>query len=216
MINLKIILMKKVLILLLLVILSVGVTKAQNANRNGFFLELGVGGLVGSTPRSSILVTDNIVKYKCLTGGASEVGLGARFRFANHWAYEIKAEAQFPFANPIHSLVGRVLPIGFRYTSVELYKNYSLYGHFNIGGAIVVNGGICDELPVNMNEDKLGYVDGGERYGAAYSLGLGINITTHLYIEAVFDGQVIFNSYGKTGLNTNNYGMVGCVVGYRF
>ncbi|MDE7420574.1 MAG: hypothetical protein K2N35_10230 [Muribaculaceae bacterium] len=196
-------------------ILSSGIAMAQNANRHGFFLELGIGGLVGDTPRSSIFTTDNVLKYKYLSGGSADFGLGGRVRFGNHWAYEIKAEAQFPFANPIHSLVGRALPIGFRYTSVEIYRNYSLYTHFNLGGAVTMNRGLCNSdqlLLPNMNEVSLDYVG----FGAAYSLGVGVNITTHLYIEAVFNGQVILESYGKNGKGTNNYGMVGCVAGYRF
>ncbi|MDE6548927.1 MAG: hypothetical protein K2L22_08015 [Muribaculaceae bacterium] len=211
--------MKRYVLLILVAILTSGIATAQNANRSGFFLEAGIGGLIGNTPRNSFSITDNVMYYKCLSGAAADFGLGARARMNNHWAYEFKAEATIPLNNPINALVGRCLPVGFRYTSPEIWRNYSLYTHFNVGGAIVVNGGIAHSNEVllpNLNYVKFGYVDGGERYGAAYSLGLGINITTHFYVEAVFDGQAIFNSYGKNGLGTNVYGMVGCVVGYRF
>ena len=211
--------MKKIILLILLAILTSGIAAGQNANRSGFFMELGIGGLVGDTPRSSISITDNVVSYKCLAGAAADFGLGGRIRIGNHWAYEIKAEAQMPLSNPIFSLVGRGLPIGFRYTSIEFLKNYSLYAHFNLGGAIVVNRGMVDYdqlWTANMNDSKLGYVDGGEGYGAAYSAGFGLNITTHLYAECVFNGQAMFRSYGKDGSGTHNYGVVGCIVGYRF
>ena len=215
--------MKKIFLFLVMAILSSGIAMAQNANRHGFFLELGIGGLVGDTPRSSIFTTDNVVKYKYLAGAAADFGLGGRIRIGNHWAYEIKAEAQFPFANPIHSLVGRALPIGFRYTSVEVWRNYSLYTHANLGGAIIVNRGMFwgegNTIYPNTNEIKLKRRKGGygeEGYGVSYSAGIGLNITTHAYAEACYNGQAMFNSYGKNGIGMNNFGILAFLIGYRF
>lgn len=221
--------MKKILLIIFATIFSIGIVSAQNANRNGFFLELGVGGLVGNTPRSSLLITDNVVKYKCLSGAAADVGFGCRFRFKKHWAYEVKGEAQIPFANPIYSMTVRVLPVGFRYTSIELWRNYSLYAHANLGGSIIVNRGIyrttrysygdytCTFFE-NTDEFKLKKVQGAgdEGYGIAYSAGIGVNLTPHVYLEACYNGQAIFNSFGKNGIGTNNFGIIAFLVGYRF
>ena len=213
--------MKKIFLFLVMAILSSGIAMAQNANRHGFFLELGIGGLVGDTPRSSISVTDNTVKYKCLSGGATDFGLGGRVRLGNHWAYEIKAEAQIPFANPIHSLVGRGLPIGFRYTSIEVWRNYSLYAHANVGGAIIVNRGMFygnyNSIFPNTGELKLKRNGHGEEgYGISYSAGVGLNITTHIYAEACYNGQAMFDSFGKNGIGMNNFGIIAILFGYRF
>ena len=212
--------MKKLILLLLVTIAAIGGLHAQNANRNGIFVELGVGGYVGSTPRSEIGIFDNQLMFKCLGGGAFSIGTGYRLKFSPHWAYEVKAEAQTAFSNPIHSLVGRFLPVSFRYTSSELWRNYSLYGHINLGAAIAVQAGEYidyhqSEIPVDSYSRLKGYW-GGERVGPAYSLGVGVNLTTHFYVEACYNGQSIINAFGKNDKGTLNYGVVGVVVGYRF
>lgn len=217
----------------------VGLASAQNANRSGFFLEAGIGGMVGDTPRTSISVTNNVMSYKCISGTVGEFGLGMRLKIANHWAYEIKAEGQFPFQKPLQALVGRLLPIGFRYTSGELWRNHSLYAHINMGGAITVNNGIIGKgnlehsstdiidmikdqhhgsfvlFPNTPETDIIGYV-GNEGYGVSYSAGIGVNLSNHLYIEGCWSGQSFFNSYGQNGKGTLTGGVVACVLGYRF
>lgn len=220
--------MKKLVLLIIVGILNCGITTAQNANRSGFFMELGIGGLVGNTPRTSISVVDNIVFSKCLSGSVVDFGLGARIRMSNHWSYEVKAESQIPLNNPVNALVGRFLPIGFRYTSSELWRNYSWYAHFDLGGAITVNRGVIGLGNINLDDTVIGpssteadYMDikgyvGLEGYGTAYSLGIGVNLTTHLYIEGAFGGQMIFKGFGKNGLGLLNYGTVSGIVGYRF
>lgn len=227
---------------MLMSILTIGIVKAQNANRSGFFMELGIGGLVGNTPRSSLSIADNIVYYKCVSGAAVDFGMGARFKTSNHWAYEFKAEGQIPLSNPANALVGRLLPVGFRYTSGELWRNYSIFVHLNIGGAITVCNGMVgrDNLRMNASEaNKIsdiilsessaaevlypdtpemkikGYV-GLEGYGVAYSAGIGINLTTHLYVEGCFNAQAMFNCFGKNGKETLNYGIAALILGYRF
>lgn len=207
----------------MIVILSTGITFAQNANRSGFLLELGVGGIVGSTPRTVIFIKDNQMSYNCLSGGAVNFGLGYRIRIVNNWAYEAKVEAQIPFGNPIQSLVGRALPIGFRYTTNEIWRNYSLFAHANIGGALVINNGILDgyyyddKVTSTEQEIKINRREGGkDGFGVAYSVGVGINLTNHFYIEGCFDGQAMFNCYGKNGKGYLNYGIFAFALGYRF
>ena len=215
--------MKRFLILIILTLSFAGLTSAQNANRSGFLVEVGIGGMVGNTPRSSILITNNVMQYKCASGTAVDLGLGYRFRFKSHWAYELKAEVQTGLSDPVNTLVGRFLPLGFRYTSVEVWRNYSLFVHFNIGGAVSVNRGVIaydnfenDTFYPNTPDRPIkGYV-GKEGFGPAYSLGLGANITTHFYAEACWDGQALIDSYGKNGRGIVNGGIVAFILGYRF
>lgn len=212
--------MKKLILLWLVIIFTIGGLQAQNANRSGAFVELGVGGYVGSTPRSEIGIIDNQLMVKCLTGGAFSIGTGYRLKFSPHWAYEVKAEAQTAFNDPVNGLVGRFLPISFRYTSAELWRNYSLYGHINLGAAIAVQSGEYvdyhqSEIPVNSYVKLKGYW-GEERLGPAYSLGVGVNLTTHLYVEGCFNGQVLISAWGKHSKGVLSYGTVGVAVGYRF
>lgn len=212
--------MKKEILVLVMAILSIGIATAQNANHTGFFLEAGIGGLVGNTPRTNIIsVTDNVMYYKCLSGAAADFGLGRRTRMSNHWAYEFKVEATIPMSNTINTLVGRCL-FGFRYTSPEIWRNYSLYTHFDLGGAIVANRGIImghdNIIYPNTEELKIRYKDYEEGFGVAYSLGIGANITTHFYAEACLNAQAMFDVFGKNGLGMANYGVIAFLLGYRF
>lgn len=218
---------------MLVAILTSGIATAQNANRHGFFLEAGIGGLVGNTPRMSIWIKDNVVYNKFVHGTTADLGLGGRFRIGNHWAYEVKAEGMIPLCDPIKAIVGRFLPIGFRYTSGELWKNYSIYAHANIGGAVTRLSGILGynnwdySSTIKDNYDNYyGIIipDGttiklksaSYRFGASYSMGLGINVTTHLYIEGCFNAQVMFDCLGKNNSSMLHFGVVSGVIGYRF
>lgn len=214
--------MKKMLLLLALAFMTALATFAQNANRSGFFLEAGVGATVGSTMRSSFSITDDVFTFKCRTGMTVDFGLGYRLRFSPHWAYEFKANAQSNPDNIVNDFVGRALVAGFRYTSVEVWRNFSLYGHFNVGGAIAANRGMIDygtihgPLTNDMQNVKIKSFIGDEGFGAAYSLGIGVNVTTHFYVEYCWDAQYMFSCYGKNGKGNLHWGMSGIVLGYRF
>ncbi len=214
--------MNKYLLLIVMAVTSICGVTAQNANRSGFFMEAGVGGVVGDNVRTEIIITDNVVREKYLSGMAGDFGLGFRLRIHRHWAYELKAEGMIPFKDPMHALVGRFLPVGFRYTSVELWRNYSLYGHFNIGGAISVNGGKFNYTKFKYKDYEYLYPNceiktkHNSFFGVAYSVGIGINLTTHFYVEACYNGQSLFNCIGKKGKGTLNGGITGVIIGYRF
>ena len=214
--------MKRFFVLTLLAVLISGIATAQNANRSGFFLEAGVGGLIGNTPRSSISTSNNVMYYKCLSGTAVDFGFGGRFRIGNHWAYELKIDIQSPLSSPYNNIIGRFLPVSFRYTSPEIYRNYSLYAHMNLGASIVANRGIIEyesfdtTLFPNTPSEEIKGLKGNVGLGPAYSLGIGVNITTHVYLEAFCNGQAIIGAYGKNGNEFINYGLVGVLVGYRF
>ncbi len=215
--------MNKKLLLLLIVILSFGFVQAQNANRSGIFLELGAGGLIGSTPRKSLSIVDDVMYFKYLSGPTIDCGVGGRLRMNNHWAYELKIDAMLPVSSPINNMILRCLPLGFRYTSQEIWKNNSLYGHVNVGVALAANRGIINYEGI---ENKTYYYNTPEReikgfsssvgLGVAYSLGFGVNITTHFYTEACWKGQTIFDSFVRNGRAIANYGTLGIIFGYRF
>lgn len=219
--------MNRLLVALLLLLGMAETLSAQNANRSGFFLEAGFGGTIGNTPRKGFFISNNRIMNLYNAGPAVDFGLGYRFRTATHWAYEVKAEGQTCLSNPVNALVGRFLPVGFRYTSVEFWRNFSLYGHFNLGGAIAVNNGKIsayyrENIPTSVltpDMDDAATINGfkGENaFGGAYSLGIGVNITTHFYAEACFNGQWMFGCWGRNGHGAYHWGMAGAILGYRF
>ncbi len=232
--------MKKLLTTLMLLLTGATAAVAQNANRSGVFVEAGVGLFTGQTPRTSVGRTmDDQFVYTVAKGCAIDLSAGYRLRFANHWAYEWRAgleasPAHFnPFFNP------KFFPIGFRYTSTELFRNSSLYAHANLGISFCPFG----------DPDDFGYVEGEDRWidkmynplrpgetkcleanwnyqcGIVYSLGIGLNITNHLYAGLTYDAQVnisrYYNAYypgifHHSGHKSIYWGTIGLRIGYRF
>lgn len=222
--------MKKFLLMLLVLTAAIPGAMAQNANRSGFFLETAVGGITGSTPAIGYSAKDGKVSAYCLSGTAVNFALGFRRATARHWAYEFRMEGQTNTDDFERGLTAKLLPVGFRYTSPELFRNYSLFFHFNVGGAIgAVNVNPEDVL---CDSDNSGYdydqslTNNSPRtdakafdnisYGAAYELGIGVNLSIHFYVEALWDSQVMLDTFGKEGKKALHWGMVGARIGYRF
>lgn len=206
----------------LLFITGLGKAHAQNANRSGFFIEAGIGGTVGNTPRISATLTENYDFYFTSAGGASwSIGFGQRFRTSRHFAYDIKAEVQSTIDCPVYNATVKFYPVGIRYISPEPWRNYSFYASACLGGAL---SSAHDQLP--YNESYYEYIltpgetlnfklDGDESFGIAYSLEAGININNHLYGGIVWDAQYMFAQYRYVRSNLN-WGMVAFKIGYKF
>lgn len=201
--------------------------QAQNANRGGFFLELGIGGTVGDVPRIGYRLDQNNDLYLLHAGGAKfDFAFGARATLGNpHWSYEFRIEAEAGTSHTLQSLAGKVYPIAFRYTSSELFGNMSLYATFGLGGAISGSGkDISDPddsviwLPDSDNKDAVvsTIFDTDVTGGPAYTLGVGLNVTTHLYAGVCWDAQMMFGSYHGLKKENLHYGSFGVRVGYRF
>lgn len=211
--------MKRIFMLFMSVIMVGFFASAQNANRKGLFLEAGIGGLIGNTPRTTLSVNNNVVQYECLTGTALNLSCGRRSRINKHWTYELQCDFQIPFEKPSQNLILKILPLGFRYYSSEFFKNYSLYCHFNVGGAATFNSGVISyirDLNLNNPTEDVEHCDYSIGGGIAYLIGVGVNLTTRLYIEGRLSSQLIFNGFGKDGKGLLHYGMPAGVIGYRF
>lgn len=221
--------MKKLIITLLIVLAAIPAMFAQNANRSGFFMEVAYGGVTGDTPVMGYSVKNGTVYADCVHGSAVNLALGYRRATSRHWAYEFRIEGQTSTDKPDLGFVGKVLPVGFRYTSPEVFRNISLYGHFNIGGAIgAVNQSMAKSFgeyyyssnttPIQQNTDTKysSMFEDNDSFGAAYQIGIGVNLSNHLYVEALWDSQVMFATYGKDGESTLHWGMVGARLGFRF
>ncbi len=211
--------MKRSIFLIFVLFCMSFVSNAQNANRKGFFVEAGFGGLVGNSIRSSVKITNNTLQYKCLAGSLVEIGLGGRFRSGNHWAYEFKLGCQTNLSEPVYGMCFRILPVGFRYTSIEIWRNISLFSHFNVGTTIGLNNGKMPRvIPTLFPETP--FIDIEEStscgVGLGYSLGIGANLTNHCYLELCYNAQALFNSIGNKGKGTVNGGLLGVSIGYRF
>lgn len=163
---------------------------AQNANRSGFFLEIGAGAVVGSSPYTDVIenfaVIDGklseIVKVKHDSGIKFNVGTGYRHAVSDNWAIELKA-----MGVKYSDIAVKLMP-GARYTTKELFSNVSMYIAPNVGACL--------------------YHDV-ERFGLGYSLALGLNLTESLSVGVVYDGQYIFEVESP-------WGTIGVNIGYRF
>ncbi len=213
--------MKKYILLLLLMVAMTVPAFSQNANRSGFFIEAAAGVTTGDTPVMGYSVKNNVLSVKCAGGMAANFGFGYRLSTGRHWAYEFRVEGQTSLSKPDLALLGKVFPAGFRYTSSEIFGNSSIYAHINVGGAAgatdgnILDGSYTPELTPDMDMHYAKIFEQGS-FGVAYQLGIGLNITTHLYAELMWDSQVMLNTYGKEGKGTIHWGMAGVRVGYRF
>lgn len=214
--------MKSLIILWILLITSTGIIIAQNANRKGYVIEAGIGGVVGETPRQKISTKgiSHVLEIKGASSPAFYIGIGRRLPIINYnWAYECKFDMQSSFDNLGASLVIRLLPLGFRYTSKEFQDNNSMFVHFNLGCEYNNNNGRDKrfvESSVKNVDPPVEYSDGKGLVGLAYSLGMGINVTSRFSVEACLNCQTIFNACGKNGIGNLIGGFLGVVGGYRF
>lgn len=174
---------------------------AQNANRSGFFLEIGAGSVVGESSytdtKEEFSVIDGslavISKVKRDNGFKFNVGTGYRLAVSNNWAIELKA-----MGVKYNDIAVKLMP-GARYTSKELFSNVSMYIAPNIGACLYIG-------------------DYHALFGLGYSLGLGLNLTERISIGAVFEGHYLFDDIWWTDLELEspNWGTIGINIGYRF
>ncbi len=224
--------MKRILLLIAGVVVALGAV-AQNANRSGFVVEAGVGGFVGKTPRTSVTATnDHKIIVTFANGCALDLAVAYRLRLSTHWAYEwrlgLEAAANHfnPFFNP------KIFPVGFRYTSKEVYRNNSIYASLNLGISSWPRGTYPTEYPYGGKELEPGehknfgasMADFGDIikgvYGVVYSVGLGVNITPKLWVGVTWDAQFNFTTYHSLYREREfehlYWGSIGARVGYRF
>lgn len=216
--------MRKVLLSLVFCILAVAAATAQNANRTGFFIEAAVGGTTGTTPRTSYgLDNGNLTLYHA-HGTSVNLTFGFRTRISRYAAYEVTAEAQSPVDAIKTQPVFKLMPLSFRFTTPEFWRNYSFYFNFRIGGAIGNKGlqpytldEISDSFEIGKNSKQdftlfNSLIIG----GVAYQIGFGVNITTHLYAGFSWDAQYMFSQYRRIAPENLHWGMAGLRLGYRF
>lgn len=219
--------MKKVLLLLIFCVLAATAATAQNANRTGFFIEGAVGGTTGNTPRTSYgLDNGNLTLYHA-HGTSVNLTFGFRVRISRYAAYEITAEAQSPVDAIKTQPVFKVMPISFRFTTPEFWRNYSFYFNFRVGGALGNRGKMrylgwyydydfSDFINIDKNSRHDFYLFDEVTGGVAYQIGFGLNITNHFYAGFSWDAQYMFNQYRNTKAESLHWGMAGLRLGYRF
>lgn len=208
--------MKKVLFLLVFCVLATRAATAQNANRSGFFIEGAVGGTTGNTPRTSYgLDNENLTMYHA-HGTAVNFALGFRARISSYAAYEFSLEAQSPVDAFKTQPVFKVMPLSFRFTTKEFWRNYSFYINFRIGGAIGNKGEFYGSDP--LQDDNIIDVNlfRGMSAGAAYQIGVGINLSNHFYAGFSWDAQLMFQQIRNLEPENIHWGMTGLRLGYRF
>ena len=204
----------KRLIFALLTMLTIAGAMAQNANRSGFFIEAGIGGTTGTTPRVAIIHENGEVLAKFAGGPAFDFLLGYRIKTSSHWAFDVRIGGMASF-NGITSPVFRAMP-GMRYTSNELFGNVSLYCTMAVGFGFGFRNTLYNVILPENGEYKF-KVDGDLTFGVPYMLAVGLNITNHFYVGAVWDSQYIINTIrtNRSGENLH-WGMAGLQLGYRF
>lgn len=207
------------MIALMMIMMGIPAVYSQNANRKGFFLEAAFGGIVGKTPQTAFSVENNILRAHTLTGTAVSLAFGPRLRISKNFAYEIVFDIQAPLSAFDAQPTVKLLPISFRYISPELFRNYSLYGSFRLGGVLGFKGeGNLDHvtLPDMPKHDISLHSNVEPTGGVAASLGVGVNVTTHFSAGLTWDMQYLIGQYRGFEKANCMWGMMGVRLGYRF
>lgn len=199
-----------------LCVLSSGTLKAQNANNSGFFLEAAIGGTIGDTPRVAATFANNYdLSFTCAGGTAWNFAFGQRFRTSSHFAYEIKGEAQSTTSHVMPAMTFKLYPASIRYTSPEVWRNFSIYATGGVGAALGSSGDRLKDDVLNLGESSGIRLFENACPGVAYTLGVGVNLTNHFYAGFVWDGQYMISQY-RIDKGNRNWGMVGFKLGYKF
>lgn len=204
-------------LLLLLAVCALTVASAQNANRKGFFIEAAVGGSIGDTPRTGLSMDGNTLMAHTTGGAVVNLALGPRFRTGEHTAFDFRIEAQANTARITQTLVLKAMP-GMRITTGELFGNMSLYVSANVGFAVADSGepSYDQAIPNDGTVVQWDVFSNAPSFGAAYAVGVGLNITTHFYAGVLWDAQYMIKQIRIEEHKNLHYGMAGLRVGYRF
>lgn len=217
--------MKKMIFMLLLAVLSVAGVSAQNANRSGFFLELGAGGFVINPPMLKVTTTykqtgtsvpstisgNDVIEYENVLKYSFNVGY--RFAKSRHWAVDCRLNCMFSDGMLDEMFVVGIM-YGARYVSPELFRNFSLYGALSVGPMFRL--------------DKIDYVSGDVNIYGGANFELGCNLSNKLYMGAFLSlyGGVPspeYNEYYNEYIEDKQYtdeirinGLLGAKLGFRF
>lgn len=208
--------MKRLLTLIAAVLLAVTGLYAQNANRNGFFIELQGGAAFGEVLKYEPGNSD-YPSASCLKGGGvGSLDFGYRFATSNHFAIDFKIGAWSNFAEAGRTLQLRGMP-GFRWTSNDFGSNMSAYLALNAGVGLSPAGGGSGDLGLYIPVE----------------LSVGINFSQHFYGGVIFNYSALVSGecsdHGNLEIDGNewyyddlvhikrqSYPTIGLRLGYRF
>lgn len=198
------------LLWLLALIVAPNALKAQNANRNGWIVELQgarVLGTIYQTPDFNEKKEMGNPVYRKKGGVAGTLNFGYRWSTSQFCAVEAKLFVSDNFADAKRLTIG-ILP-GFRYTTKEITGNTSVYLSANAGFGIapIANGCypgyfVPSELSVGLN------------FGPMFSLGVFFGYNICVGGETILD---INNNYSQSSrLDLKSNASIGLKAGLRF
>lgn len=205
--------MKRLLTLIAAVLLAVTGLYAQNANRNGFFIELQGGAAFGEVLKYDPYNSD-YPSASCLKGGGvGSLDFGYRFATSNNFAIDFKIGAWTDFAEAGKTLQLRGMP-GVRWTSNDFGSNMSAFLALNTGvGLSPASGDLGIYIPAELS--------------------VGLNFSQHFYGGVIFNYSALLSGdycdeenlgiEGNNGYRDNtvyvhrqSYPSIGLRLGYRF
>lgn len=186
----KILMLKRSITLVIAMLLIVSSLFAQNANRNGCFIEIQGGTAIGK-----LLEYDPEARYSTsrLKGGCvTSLDFGYRFATSKQFGVDTKLGLWANLADFKYTYQFRLLP-GIRWTSKDFGSNRSIYLALNIGIGLTPASknwrGEHEETGINVPVE----------------LSAGINISTHLYGGLFFSYSILASGECCDFLKFNNY-----------
>lgn len=208
--------MKRLLTLITAVLLAVTGLYAQNANRNGFFIELQGGAAFGEVLKYEPDNSD-YPSASCLKGGGvGSLDFGYRFATSNNLAVDFKLGAWSDFAEVLRTLQVRGMP-GVRWTSNDFGSNMSAFLALNAGVGFSFQDGRNGELGLYIPVE----------------FSIGLNFSQHFYGGLTFNYSALvsgdcsahenlhiddkwYNNDNTVYVHRQSYPSIGLRLGYRF
>lgn len=189
---------------------------AQNANRNGIFLELGVGYSIGNTPMKSVFFSDGVLHCEYATAPGMYFDGGWRQAISTQSAVEGKVQFQFNFKDAGPTTMVKIMP-GYKY----FFRNNPLKNFYvGINAGLAIGSGVVFEEYSTISDKKYRGIMACKafnplRCGFAYTAEAGFAFSRHAYIALSWEAQLLKQGSPK-GYALRNWGMLGLKVGYNF
>lgn len=188
---------------------------AQNANRNGIFLELGAGYSIGNTPMKYASFSDGILHCEYTTAPGMYFDGGWRQAISAQSAIEGKIQFQFNFKNAGPTTLVKIMP-GYKF----FFRNKPLKNiYVGANAGLAIGSSVVFEKFSSISDKYEGLYPCKAfdplRLGLAYTAEIGFTFSKKAYTSLSWEAQILKQGSPK-GYALRNWGMVGLKIGYNF
>lgn len=211
--------MKK-LFTLFAVLMAVMSGFAQNANKSGLYLDVGIGYALGNLPVVNVAFEGSTFTFEYPNSAGMIIDAGYRYTQWKNSALDFKFQYQSVFNKITPSTVLKLMP-GYVHF-FRMGKGRLFYAGVNAGVAFGSKGlksGYWHETgythsDITYSKPEAGGALSPGSTGLAYAIEAGITLGKLFSLSAAWDAQIL-NQYCSTGLKARNWGLASIKFGIR-